>query len=93
MLCNATDGCSIGTYYEVSGVEQDIVLKVFTKEDIFGGHKETVRKIVQMIGNKKSLYRRDYLRNGLYEELALCFALKNCVMRGGVWLSVANEQQ
>lgn len=40
-----------GNYYEVSGVEPDIKMTVFTKENIFGGHKETVRKIVQIIDN------------------------------------------
>jgi hypothetical protein len=41
-----------GTYYEVSGVEPDIKMPVFTRENIFGGHKETVRKMIQMIENK-----------------------------------------
>ncbi|RDC65597.1 S41 family peptidase [Adhaeribacter pallidiroseus] len=38
-----------GKYYEVSGVEPDIKMSVFTKENIFGGHKEAVRKIVEII--------------------------------------------
>jgi len=37
-----------GKYYEVSGVEPDIKMTVFTKENIFGGHKEAVRKIVEI---------------------------------------------
>ncbi len=41
-----------GKYYEVSGVEPDIKMTVFTKENIFGGHKEAVRKIVEIIENK-----------------------------------------
>jgi hypothetical protein len=38
-----------GKYYEVSGVEPDIRMKVFSKENIFGAHKAAVRKIVEMI--------------------------------------------
>ena len=38
-----------GNYYEVSGVEPDIKLKVFNKENIFGGHKDAVRRIVEII--------------------------------------------
>jgi C-terminal processing protease CtpA/Prc len=38
-----------GKYYEVSGVEPDIKMTVFPKENIFGGHKEAVRKIVEII--------------------------------------------
>lgn len=41
-----------GKYYEASGAEPGIKMTVFTKENIFGGHKATVRKIVQMIENK-----------------------------------------
>ena len=41
-----------GKYYEVSGVEPDIKMTVFTKENIFGGHKEAVRKIVEIIETK-----------------------------------------
>jgi len=41
-----------GKYYEASGVEPDIKMTIFTKENIFGGHKATVRKIVQMMDNK-----------------------------------------
>ena len=43
---------SNGKYYEVSGVEPDIRMTVFNKENIFGGHKEAVRKIVEIIENK-----------------------------------------
>ena len=35
--------------YEVTGVEPDIALKVFTKENIFGGHKEAVRNVMEII--------------------------------------------
>jgi C-terminal processing protease CtpA/Prc len=38
-----------GKYYEVSGVEPDIRMKVFSKENILGAHKAAVRKIVEMI--------------------------------------------
>jgi carboxyl-terminal processing protease len=40
---------SNGKYCEVSGVEPDIKMTVFNKENIFGGHKEAVRKIVEII--------------------------------------------
>jgi len=36
-------------FYEVTGVEPDIQLNVFSKENVFGGHKEAVRLIVNMI--------------------------------------------
>lgn len=32
-----------GKYFEVSGVEPDIRMKVFSKENIFGGHKDAVK--------------------------------------------------
>jgi len=38
-----------GKYYEVSGVEPDIKITVFNKENIFGGHKDAVRRIVEII--------------------------------------------
>jgi carboxyl-terminal processing protease len=38
-----------GKYYEVSGVEPDIKITIFTKENIFNAHKEAVRKIVELI--------------------------------------------
>jgi carboxyl-terminal processing protease len=41
-----------GKHYEVSGVEPDIKMTVFTKENIFGGHKEAVRKTVEIIEAK-----------------------------------------
>jgi len=40
---------SNGKYYEVSGVEPDIRITVFNKENIFGGHKDAVRRIVEII--------------------------------------------
>jgi carboxyl-terminal processing protease len=41
-----------GKYYEVSGVEPDIKMTVFTRANILGGHKEAVRKIVELIENQ-----------------------------------------
>ena len=41
-----------GKYYEVSGVEPDIKMTVFPKENIFGGHSEAVKNVVQIIENK-----------------------------------------
>lgn len=38
-----------GKFYEVTGVIPDINMDVFSKENIFGGHKDAVRKIVSMI--------------------------------------------
>jgi carboxyl-terminal processing protease len=38
-----------GKYYEVTGVEPDIKMTVFSKENIFGGHKNAVRKIIELI--------------------------------------------
>ncbi|MDJ1506060.1 S41 family peptidase [Xanthocytophaga agilis] len=38
-----------GKYYEVGGVEPDSMITVFRKENIFGGHKEAVRKLVHRI--------------------------------------------
>jgi len=43
---------SNGKYYEVSGIEPDIRMTVFNKENIFGGHKDAVRKIVEVIEKK-----------------------------------------
>jgi C-terminal processing protease CtpA/Prc len=40
-----------GKHYEVSGVEPDIKMPIFTKENVFGGQKQTVRKIAQLIEN------------------------------------------
>jgi C-terminal processing protease CtpA/Prc len=37
-------------WYEVSGVEPDLELQVFNKEDIFESHKTAVRKLSNMIG-------------------------------------------
>lgn len=41
-----------GKYYEASGVEPDIKMTVFSKENIFGGHKATVKKIIELIEKK-----------------------------------------
>ena len=41
-----------GNYYEVSGVEPDLKMTVFTRENIFGGHKETVKKIMEIAETK-----------------------------------------
>ena len=38
-----------GKYYEVSGVEPDIKMTVFKKDNIFDGHKQAVRKIVKIV--------------------------------------------
>jgi len=38
-----------GKYYEVSGNEPDIRLKVFNKENVFGGHKDAVRALMEII--------------------------------------------
>jgi carboxyl-terminal processing protease len=38
-----------GKYYEVTGVEPDVKMTVFSKENIFGGHKNAVRKIIELI--------------------------------------------
>lgn len=38
-----------GKYYEVTGVEPDIKMTVFSKENVFGGHKKAVRKIIELI--------------------------------------------
>ena len=43
---------SNGKYYEVSGVEPDIRMTIFNTENIFGGHKDAVRKIVEVIEKK-----------------------------------------
>jgi len=41
-----------GKTYEVSGVDVDIPLEVFTRENMFNGHRDAVRKIVEMIERK-----------------------------------------
>ena len=38
-----------GKMYEVSGVEPDIRLDVFTKQNMFNGHEDAVKKIVNLI--------------------------------------------
>jgi carboxyl-terminal processing protease len=38
-----------GKYYEVTGVEPDIKMTVFSKENVFGGDKNAVRKIIELI--------------------------------------------
>jgi len=38
-----------GKYYEVSGVDPDIKLNVFSKENVFGGHKDAVRALMKII--------------------------------------------
>jgi len=38
-----------GKYYEVSGVEPDIKINVFSKENVFGGHKDAVRTLMEII--------------------------------------------
>ena len=40
---------SNGKYYEVSGVEPDIKINVFSKENVFGGHKDAVRTLMEII--------------------------------------------
>jgi len=45
---------SNGKYYEVSGVEPDIKLNVFSKENVFGGHKDAVRALMEIIEKDKS---------------------------------------
>jgi len=42
-----------GKYYEVSGVQPDIPITIFSKENIFEGHKESVRKIMGIIKENK----------------------------------------
>jgi carboxyl-terminal processing protease len=41
-----------GKTYEVSGVEPDIHLDVFTEENMFNGHRDAVRKVVELINTK-----------------------------------------
>ncbi|XLS30599.1 S41 family peptidase [Flavobacteriaceae bacterium M23B6Z8] len=41
-----------GQFFEVSGVEPDIELEVFDKEDIFQSHKITVKNLIKMIDKK-----------------------------------------
>ena len=43
-----------GKYYEVSGVKPDVELTLFAKENTFGGHKEAVRRIMEMIEKGKT---------------------------------------
>lgn len=38
-----------GKMYEVTGVDVDIELEIFTKENMFNGHRDAVRKIVEII--------------------------------------------
>lgn len=42
-----------GDYYEVKGVTPDIELEVFPEDNVFGGHKEAVRKIIQLTDKHK----------------------------------------
>ena len=42
-----------GEFYEVSGVEPDIKLDVFPRENIFNGHQNAVRDILKLIEEKK----------------------------------------
>lgn len=42
-----------GKYYEVSGVQPDIPLTIFSKENVFEGHKEAVRRIMEIIEENK----------------------------------------
>jgi carboxyl-terminal processing protease len=41
-----------GRTYEVSGVDPDICLDVFTKQNMFNGHRDAVRKVVDLIDAK-----------------------------------------
>ncbi|WP_394971051.1 S41 family peptidase [uncultured Croceitalea sp.] len=43
-----------GRFFEVSGVEPDIELKVFRKEDIFQSHKTAVIDLIKMIEENKN---------------------------------------
>ena len=38
-----------GKSYEVTGVDPDIHLDVFTKKNMFNGHRDAVKKIVELI--------------------------------------------
>ncbi len=38
-----------GKEYEVTGVNPDIPLEVFTKQNMFNGHRDAVRKVVELI--------------------------------------------
>ena len=38
--------------YEVSGVEPDIHLEVFTRDNMFNGHRDAVRKIIELINTQ-----------------------------------------
>lgn len=46
---------SQGKYYEVSGVRPDINMIIFSKENVFEGHKESVRRIMEIIEKDKAL--------------------------------------
>jgi C-terminal processing protease CtpA/Prc len=41
-----------GKTYEVTGVDPDFHLDVFTKENMFNGHRDAVKKIVEMINTQ-----------------------------------------
>lgn len=41
-----------GKNYEVSGVEPDIHLEVFTRDNMFNGHRDAVMKVVELINEK-----------------------------------------
>jgi len=41
-----------GKTYEVSGVEPDIHLDVFTRDNMFNGHRDAVRKVVELINTR-----------------------------------------
>ncbi|MEO0526140.1 MAG: S41 family peptidase [Bacteroidota bacterium] len=45
---------SNGDFFEVSGVEPDIKLKVFSKDDVLQSHKNAVFNLITMIEEKKS---------------------------------------
>ena len=41
-----------GKYYELSGVPPDIPITIFSKENVFEGHKKAVQRIVEIIQKK-----------------------------------------
>lgn len=41
-----------GDMYEVKGVDVDIKLTVFPKENIFNGHRDAVKQVVKIIENR-----------------------------------------
>jgi C-terminal processing protease CtpA/Prc len=41
-----------GKTYEVSGVEPDIHLDVFTEQNMFNGHRDAVKKVVELIDTR-----------------------------------------